>query len=85
MMPRRQTTVEREVPLFLIPHMIMKRIRQHEEAMERIIVRKTRRHFYNISIRTRPVKRECRQESQKKIAVDRIFRQISGDTSGDTK
>jgi hypothetical protein len=57
-MPRRQTTVEREVPLFLIPHMIMKRIRQHEEAMERIIVRKVGRHYYNISIRTRPVKRE---------------------------
>lgn len=57
-MPRRQMTVEREVPLFLVPHMIMKRIRQHSEAMERIIVRKTCSHYYNISIRTRPVKRE---------------------------
>jgi hypothetical protein len=57
-MPRRQTTVEREVPLFLVPHMIMKRIKQHEEAMERIIVRKVGRHYYNISIRTKPVKRE---------------------------
>ena len=64
-MPRRQTTVERDVPLFLIPHMIMKRIRQHEEAMERIIVRKARRHFYNISIRTRPANREFQNERAK--------------------
>jgi hypothetical protein len=40
--------------------MILKRIRQHEEAMERIIVRKTRSHYYNISIRTRTVKRELK-------------------------
>jgi len=59
-MPRRQTTVERQVPLFLVPHMVMKRIKQHEEAMERIIVRKAGRHFYNISIRTKPVKRELK-------------------------
>jgi hypothetical protein len=78
MMPRRQTTVERQVPLFLVPHMIMKRIKQHEEAMERIIVRKAGRHYYNISIRTKPVKRELRREPREKIAIDRMFQKISG-------
>jgi hypothetical protein len=60
LMPRRITTVEREIPLYIVPHMIMNRIRIHGEAMERVIVRKTRRHFYNISIQTKPVKRELR-------------------------
>ena len=59
-MSRRLTTVERDIPLFIVPHMIMKRIRVHGEAMERVIVRKTRRHYYNISIQTRPVKRELK-------------------------
>jgi hypothetical protein len=60
-MPRRQTTVERDVPLFIVPHMIMKRIRKHGENLERVIVRKSGSHYYNISIRTRPVKRELKE------------------------
>ena len=57
-MPRRQTTTDRDIPLFIVPHMIMKRIRRHGENLERVIVRKSGSHYYNISIRTRPVKRE---------------------------
>ncbi|MCX6683030.1 MAG: hypothetical protein NTY71_08640 [Methanoregula sp.] len=60
-MPRRQTTTDREIPLYLIPHMIMKRIRTHGEALERVIVRTSGSHYYNISVRTRPVKRELMQ------------------------
>ena len=59
-MPRRKTIVESDVPLFLIPHTIMKRIRIHGEETESVVVRKSRRHFYNISIRTKPVKRELK-------------------------
>ncbi|MCX6691153.1 MAG: hypothetical protein NTW33_03645 [Methanoregula sp.] len=60
-MPRRQTTVERDIPLFIVPHMIMTRIRRHGENLERVIVRKPDSHYYNISIRTRPVKRELKE------------------------
>lgn len=60
MMPHRQTTTDRKIPLFIVPHMIMKRIRRHGEALERVIVRKSGSHYYNISIRTRPVKRELK-------------------------
>jgi hypothetical protein len=60
-MPRRQTTVERDIPLFIVPHMIMKRIRTHGENLERVIVRKSGSHYYNISIRTRTVKRELKE------------------------
>jgi len=59
-MPRRQTTTDRDIPLFIVPHVIMQRIRTHGENLERVIVRKSGSHYYNISIRTRPVKRELR-------------------------
>jgi hypothetical protein len=35
-------------------------VRSHGEELERVIIRKTRSHFYNISIRTRPIKRELK-------------------------
>jgi hypothetical protein len=59
-MPRRAATVEREIPLFLIPHIMMREVRTHGENLERVIVQKGGSHFYNISIRTRPIKRELR-------------------------
>lgn len=62
-MPRRQPTTDREIPLFIIPHMIMKRIRMHGDAQERVIVRKSGSHYHNISIRTRAVKRELKQRA----------------------
>jgi len=69
-MPRRQTTTDREIPLFIIPHVIMKRIRTHGENLERVIVRKSGSHYYNISIRTRPVKRELKARAAgSRIAV----------------
>jgi hypothetical protein len=59
-MPGRQTTNDRDMPPFIGPHMIMKRIRTHCGAPERITVRKSGSHYYNISIRTRTVKRELK-------------------------
>ncbi len=59
-MPRRQTTIGRDIPLFIVPHIIMQKIRTHGENLERVIVRKSGSHYYNISIRTRPVKRELK-------------------------
>jgi len=64
-MPRRKTIVGRDIPLFLIPHIIMKRIKMHGEEVERVNVRKTWRHFNYISIRTKPVKRELKPRGPK--------------------
>ena len=60
-MPRREVTIERDIPLFHIPHVVMQGVRTHGEELERVIVRKTGSHFYNVSIRTRPIKREYRK------------------------
>ena len=57
-MRRRAATIERDIPLVLIPHIVMRGVRKHGEDLERVIVRKTRSHFYNVRIRTRPIKRE---------------------------
>ena len=68
-MPRRPATIERDIPLFLVPHKIQEGIRNHGEDLERVIVSRGGSHFYNISIRTRPVKRELvrsRRKSKRK-------------------
>jgi hypothetical protein len=59
-MPRRPSKIERDIPLYLIPHIMKREVSTHGEELERVIVWKTGSHFYNISVRTRPVKRELR-------------------------
>jgi hypothetical protein len=79
LMPRRPATIEQDIPLYLIPHIVMRGVRTLGEELERVIVQKTRRHFYTVSIRTRPVKRElkgnlhplCRKHKNAKMQVNR--------------
>lgn len=59
-MPRRPYEVEPDIPLYLIPHIIARGFRKYGGDVERIEVRKTHRHFYNIGIRTRPIPKELR-------------------------
>ena len=59
-MPRRPAKIERDIPLYLIPDIVKRGVVTHGQALERVIVSKTKNHFYNVSIRTRRVKRELR-------------------------
>ncbi len=59
-MPRRPAKIERDIPLYLIPDIVKRGVVTHGQTLERVIVSKTGNHFYNVSIRTRPVKRELR-------------------------
>jgi len=59
-MPRRPAKIERDIPLYLIPDIVKRGVVTHGDILERVIVSKTRNHFYNVSIRTRRVKRELR-------------------------
>jgi len=61
-MPRRPAQVLPGIPLFLIPPVIRREIRHAGEELERIVVKKSGRHYYNISIRSRSVNRELRAE-----------------------
>jgi hypothetical protein len=51
-----------DIPLFLIPHVIMQKIRACGEDLEGVAVKRTGRHFYMVSVRTRPVNREYQSE-----------------------
>jgi len=59
-MPRRPAVVEQDIPLYLIPHLVKRGVFRHGYELEQIHVKKTRRHFYSVSIRTRPIKRELK-------------------------
>ena len=59
-MPRRPAKIERDIPLYLIPDIVKRGVVTHGQALERVIVSKTRNHVYNVSIRTRRVKKELR-------------------------
>jgi len=59
-MPRRPAKIERDIPLYLIPDIVKRGVITHGQTLERVIVSKTGNHFYNVSIRTRRVKRELR-------------------------
>ncbi len=61
-MPRRPAEVMEDVPLFLIPHVIMQKIRTSGEDLEGVAVKRTQRHFYTVSVRTRPIRREYQSE-----------------------
>ncbi len=60
-MPRRPPLIEQGIPLYLVPHSVLKGVRMYGDEIERMVVKKTCSHFYNVSIRTRPVKRELRK------------------------
>jgi hypothetical protein len=60
LMPRRPAIIEPDIPLYLVPHIVMRGVWKHGEGLERIIVSRNFCHFYNISIRRRPIKRELK-------------------------
>jgi len=57
-MPRRPSKIQRDIPLCLIPGMVKRGVRIHGGRLKRMIVWESRSHFYNISIRTKPVRKE---------------------------
>jgi hypothetical protein len=59
-MSRKPTKIERDIPLYLIPDIVKREVSTHGEELDWIWVRKTGSHFYNIRIRTRPIRRELR-------------------------
>ena len=64
-MPRRPADVIAKIPLFLIPSAINQGIKNAGEEIERIVVKKVNRHYYNISIHTRSIQRELRAGVQR--------------------
>ncbi len=53
-----RSTRAEEIPIFLVPQEISRMIRERGERVYRISVKRTRYHYYNISVRTRSLPRE---------------------------
>jgi len=64
-MPRRAPEIECDIPLYLVPHIVARGIRKNGDEIEQVIIKKTHRHFYDISIRTRPVRKEFRRDTKR--------------------
>jgi hypothetical protein len=56
----RQPTKTERVPLWLIPDIVKREVRTNGDGLDWVFVQKTGSHFYNIRIRTKPVRRELR-------------------------
>lgn len=52
-----------KVPLFLIPATLKREIVKAGEELHHIVVKKAGRHFYNVAVHTRSLKRELRADS----------------------
>ena len=68
-MSRRPATDKRDIPVFPVPHIAMRGTRTQGEDPERIIVRRAGIHFYQVSIRSRPIKRELKRKKKHTSAL----------------
>jgi len=58
MMDRVRLNEETGIPLFLLPHAIARQIKKTGDRIYRISVKRTDRHVYNVSVRTKSLPRE---------------------------
>jgi hypothetical protein len=56
----RQPTKTERVPLWLISDIVKREVRTNGDGLDWVFVQKSGSHFYNIRIRTKPVRRELR-------------------------
>ena len=54
-MPRRPAVVTPKIPLFLIDPVVRKELKKAGEELVRMVVKKVKGHYYDISVRTRRV------------------------------
>jgi len=81
-MPRQPATVGRDISLYLIPPIVLRGVRTHGKELERVIVRKTRRHSYNVSIRTRSIERELKRGKKYASGTPEADIRVDGEDTG---
>lgn len=60
-MPHRETTPGRGVPLYLVPHLVMRALHAHGGETDRTGAKRFSRHVFTVGARTTPVRREFRR------------------------
>ena len=68
----RQPTKTERVPLWLITDIVKREVRTNGEELNWVLVQKTGSHFYNIRIRTKPVRRELRSSWARSKVQERL-------------
>ena len=67
-MTKRRSRTEGEIPLYLLPQAVARKVKEWGDAVYRISVKRTHWHHYNITVRTKPVRRELVPEAVAGIA-----------------
>jgi len=84
-MTARRSATETEIPLRFIPTVIARQIKLHDGVIHRISVKRTCRHHYNITVRTKSLNREfkARNDRARQFADDAVEDMNSeGDSGG---
>jgi len=67
---RRRSRTEGEVPLHILPLVIIRTIREWGDALYRISVKRTHWHHFNVTVRTRPIPKELKPVKVAMVAPD---------------
>lgn len=70
-MTRRRSRTEGEIPLHILPLVIIRTIREWGDALYRISVKRTHWHHFNVTVRTRPIPKELRPVKVTEISPDK--------------
>ena len=57
-MTRRRSRSESDIPLWLLPQALARKVREWGDGLYRISVKRTHWHHYNVTVRTRPIRKE---------------------------
>ena len=82
-MTERRSKSETEIPLFLIPTVIARQIKEQGDDVFRISVKRTHWHHYNVTVRTKQVHRELRGREDSSPARQKT--DSPKDTPGDAR
>lgn len=69
-MTRRRSRTESEIPLWLLPHALVRTVREWGDALYRISVKRTHWHHFNVTIRTRPIPKELKPVNVETISTN---------------
>lgn len=62
-MKQKRSRTETEIPLYLLPQAVAKKVREWGNAVYRISVKRTHWHHFNVTVRTKPVPRELKTKA----------------------
>jgi hypothetical protein len=55
---KRRSRTENGIPLWLLPQTLARKVREWGDGLYRISVKRTHWHHYNVTVRTRPIRKE---------------------------